>query len=112
MIKLITLALTYCLLWVSTTAHATLYRWVDENGKVIYSDKLPPKASNLGHTELNKQGTTLKVAPRAKTEAEQAAEKERLAREQQRILALKAQEASDQSLLDMYATVYDLVKFY
>ena len=33
-----------------------MYRWVDANGKVTFSDKVPPAMSQKGHTSLNKNG--------------------------------------------------------
>ena len=38
------------------TAQAKLYRWVDEDGKVHYSDKVPPQAIQGEHTRLNERG--------------------------------------------------------
>ena len=37
-------------------AEANMYRWVDANGKVTFSDKVPPSMSQKGHTSLNKNG--------------------------------------------------------
>jgi hypothetical protein len=38
------------------SASATLYRWVDETGRVQYSDKLPATVPNGGISELNRSG--------------------------------------------------------
>ena len=37
-----------------------LYKWVDENGKVQYSDKPPLQQNTKGMTELNRQGQAVK----------------------------------------------------
>jgi hypothetical protein len=37
-------------------AEANMYRWVDANGKVTFSDKVPPAMSQKGHTSLSKNG--------------------------------------------------------
>ena len=39
---------------------AATYKWVDDQGVVHYSDKLPPEAINKGSVELNKQGVPVK----------------------------------------------------
>lgn len=42
---------------VTATAHAAeVYRWVDENGEVHYSESLPPDFEDKGHDVLNERG--------------------------------------------------------
>lgn len=93
-------------------SHAGSYRWVDENGKVHYTDKLPPKASIYGHSELNKTGMHVKKTQRAKTESEIAEEKRlaklKLAQAQQ----AKARRVEDEKLLNTYTSVLELVSIY
>jgi hypothetical protein len=38
---------------------AELYRWVDENGEVHYSETLPPNFKDQGHDVLNERGIVL-----------------------------------------------------
>ena len=38
---------------------AKLYKWVDENGQIRYSDRLPPQQSKQAHQQLNSQGVVL-----------------------------------------------------
>lgn len=81
-------------------ASARLYRWVDAEGNVHYTDKLPPKASRQGHTELSTGGMRVEtVAPpptpeeRVAAEAlarQRAAEDARIERQQQRDRQLMA----------------------
>ena len=40
----------------ASSAQAVLYRWVDDNGKVHFSDKVPAAASKKSHTKLSKAG--------------------------------------------------------
>ncbi len=78
-------------------AHATgLYKWVDEDGQIRYSDRLPPSQVKQGHQQLNKQGIVIEEKDRALTEEEKEAarqaqieEEKRLAEEAER----KAEEA-------------------
>jgi len=86
------------------SAHAALYKWVDEHGEVHYSDKVPPEAVNKGNVELNKQGVTVKKTDPALTPEQlkaKAAEDER-----QRQLAKQSEEIArrDRALLASYTS--------
>ncbi len=100
-----------CALVVATgfTGHsqAQLYKWVDENGKVQYSDTVPPSAVDRARKELRSDGTV-----KADTERAATAEERRLA-------ALKAVEDAklkviqderdrkDKALLSTYSDLAD-----
>jgi hypothetical protein len=43
----------------ATAAEAKVYRWVDENGEVHYSESLPPDFQDKGHDVLNERGIVL-----------------------------------------------------
>ena len=85
----------------STPTYANTFRWVDENGRVHYSDQLPPKEVDRAYSIINKGGVTIDSVEKAKTK-EQLAEEKRL----------KAQQAErknyDNILLDTYGKVSDL----
>jgi hypothetical protein len=49
-------AALYALLFAGTAAAAEVYRWVDEDGEVHYSESLPPDYQDKGHDVLNTQG--------------------------------------------------------
>lgn len=42
--------------WAPRADAAEVYRWVDENGEVHYSESLPPDHADRGHDVLNQQG--------------------------------------------------------
>ena len=48
------------LILLAPTVHAATYKWVDDQGVVHYTDKIPPEAINKGSVELNKQGIPIK----------------------------------------------------
>lgn len=82
-------------------ALAKMYRWVDAEGKVHYTDTLPPNAASQGNAELSKSGNVVKKTEsseerqkRLATEAE-AAERKKAADEQTR---------KDRALLSTYTT--------
>jgi hypothetical protein len=86
-----------------------LYRWVDEEGNVHYTDSLPPTASRHGHTELSESGVPIRRVEAAKTAEEIAREQEleRLRQEQQALI--EQQQAEDRVLLQTYRTVDDVI---
>jgi len=82
---------------------AQLFKWVDEDGNVSYSDKLPPKQVRGASEILNEQGIVISRTEAAKTEEELAAARKiqeeleaRLAAEKR---AKEKQYAEDQVLL-------------
>ena len=78
-----------------------MYRWVDGNGRVHYSDTPPTTYQQSGGAELSKQGNVIK---RTQSEAERRAEAERLA-EQKRIETEQQKQAQlDRALTQTYTT--------
>ena len=74
---------------------ATLYKWVDEDGKVRYSDRMPADQSSLQHQQLNSQGVVVNTKEAAKSPEELAKdeeEKRRLEAEEVEKARIKAQD--------------------
>jgi TolA-binding protein len=93
--------LAVALLLTVGTAQATMYRWVDGNGRVHYSDTPPTTYQKSGGAEMNKQGQVIR---RTQSEAERRAEAEREA-EQKRIVAEQQKQAQlDRALMSTYTT--------
>ncbi len=81
--RALTIALALAL--TSTSASAEIYRWVDENGKVHYGDKIPAKYAKTEQQKLNKQGLTVETRQRQQTDEElEAIRREAEARQKQR----------------------------
>ena len=94
-------ALFVALLLTMNAAQAAMYRWVDSNGRVQYSDTLPPTYQQSGAAEMNKQGQIIK---RTQSEAERKAEAERQA-ELKRIQQEEQKQAQfDRALTSTYTT--------
>ena len=55
---------------------AATYKWIDDEGKVRYSDRMPTTQIKKKHQTLNKQGIITDTKEAAKTEEELAAEAE------------------------------------
>lgn len=86
-----------------------LYRWVDDQGNIHYSDTMPPTEVEKGHTQLSPQGLRVRTVPPAKTPEEIQRERElaRLRAQQQRML--EQQRADDRVLLNTFQSVDDLI---
>ena len=93
---------------IATSAHATLYKWVDQHGLVHYSDRLPPDAVNGASTQLNREGIAVKktgqVPTAAELQARQGAAKQKRDLDRERMLA----ERRDRALLDSYTNESDI----
>jgi hypothetical protein len=107
----LTLALVAALslYWPSCEAAAQLYRWVDDQGNIHYTDKIPPSQAERGHTELSDDGVRVRTIPPAKTpeEIQRERELERLRAEQQRLI--EQQQAADRVLLNTFRSADDLI---
>lgn len=90
------------------SAHAGLYRWVDEDGNVHYSDSVPQAQIKQGHTELSEEGIRINSTPPAKTPEEVLKEKEleRLRAQQERLL--EQQRSADLVLLRTFRSEDDV----
>ena len=97
------------LLGAATATHAELYRWMDESGKVHYSDKIPAQHKHRGHAKLNPQGIVFDKVSSSLTPAQQ---QQRMQEKKLRILQQKFQQQhlkSNQSLLGQYHSADDLI---
>lgn len=85
-------------------ARAATYKWIDEQGVIHYTDKVPPEAVNKGNVELNKQGVPIKKTDPALT-VEQRKQQE-LQAEQQRQIARQAEQVArrDRALLSSFTS--------
>ena len=98
-----------CLMLVAPAAAQRLYRWVDDEGNVHYTDSMPPSQAGKAHSEMSEHGMRLREVPPAKTleEMERERELERLREQQARLI--EAQKAADEVLLRAYRSVDDLI---
>ena len=94
------------------TGAGALYKWIDENGQIRYSDRLPPNQVKKKHQQLNSQGVVLSTKEAAKSDEELAAEAEaRRKLEEQEAEEAKLKEAqykNDQVLLLTFSSEEEL----
>ncbi len=78
-----------CCLTLSVEA-GSLYKWIDEDGQIRYSDRLPPETSKKKHQQLDSRGLVINTREAAKSEEEAAAEAEAAAIEEEKMAAERA----------------------
>ncbi|GJM09892.1 MAG: hypothetical protein DHS20C11_21680 [Lysobacteraceae bacterium] len=98
----------FCL--ASAASAAKLYKWVDEDGKVFYSDQVPPEHNDRERHQLNSQGIVVETVDRALTPEEIAAEKERIKAEEEATRIAEERRRADEVLLRSYASEDDIVR--
>ena len=86
-----------------------LFKWVDDEGNVHYSDTVPPKDQDQERTQLDKRGLTVRRIDAAKAPEEIAKEQElkRLREEQAKVE--REQKAVDQVLLRTFRSEDDIL---
>lgn len=94
-------ALAAVALLAAAAAEAGMYRWVDGNGRVHYSDTPPTTYGQSGGAELSKQGNVIK---RTQSDAERRAEAERQAEEKRIQVEQQKQAQLDRALTQTYTT--------
>jgi hypothetical protein len=99
-----TLALGLLLASTAWGAGGKLYRWVDKNGAVQFSDVVPPESVRQERAVINKSGQPVEILAGEKTPAQLAEEQRR----QQAAQQAKLQAAQDQLLIQSYATEQEI----
>ncbi len=100
------------LLWPVHVQATAMYRWVDEEGRVYYSYTIPPEATKLERSQLNKNGLTVKTMSAAKTK-EQIAEEKWLAELKEKLRKIREKQMNDdRRLLSTYSDVEQLDNSY
>lgn len=111
--KLKSVLVIICLL-TGVTATAKLYKWVDENGEVHYSDRLPPEKNKLAYKTFNNEGVVIKKVKRELTSEEKRQKAEEIQRakelaEQQRLKA-EAEQRERTKLLKTYTSEEQIIR--
>ena len=102
------LAIPLLLMDIGDSHARKLYRWVDDEGNVTFSDQVPPDQVQHKRETLNEKAEVLDVLERARTPEERARLRrlEQLRKEQEKIIAKQA--ATDKVLLATYRNVDDM----
>ena len=98
------------LIIVSTPAMSgKLYKWVDDDGNIFYSDKIPPKAQKGEHSRLNQKGVTVERKGAAKTAEQVRKERELEELRRQKEAVIAEQQAKDRVLLRTFRSEDDMI---
>jgi chromosome segregation ATPase len=92
------------LILAASAAQAKTYKWVDDQGVVHYTDKMPPEAINKGSVELNKQGIPVKTIDPALTPEQRRAKEAEEDRARQAAKAREEVARRDRALLQSFTT--------
>jgi len=97
----------FIMVTIGTTAER-LYRYKDQNGKVVVSSILPPEVSQKGYDIVTEMGVIIEsVAPRQTKEQIEAEQKEKLRLEAEAIKQ-REQDQLDSILLNSYTDITDI----
>jgi hypothetical protein len=111
-LSLAALAAALSLAFAGVAEAQKLYRWVDKDGKVHYSDHVPPEAVDQARDELNERGLKVGSVERALTPEEIATRDARLAREAEEAAIAAEQAKRDHVLLSSYDSEEALQRSY
>ncbi len=93
-------------LWfISLSVQAGLYRWVDENGQVHYSDSIPPSGARQGHAELDTEARAIRNIAPVKSAAEIQREHAAAVRAEKLAKEKALREAEDRALIQTFSSV-------
>jgi len=85
-----------------------MYKWVDKDGKVYFSDKVPPDAANFDRDVLNERGVTVGRQEGEITDEERTAKEAKDAEEAAARAARAEVARHDRMLLETYISVSDI----
>lgn len=104
--KLITCLLTVSCLLLTPIADARMYRYKDDNGRLVISNTVPQEASTRGYEIINSQGRVIKKIDPAPTD-EELQQRDDEKRQQE---AAREQRIQDAALLRRYSQPDDAVR--
>ncbi len=93
---------------VAFAAEKKMYRWVDDNGNVFFSDQVSPKDVKHRRESLNHNARVLEVVEKEKTKAERELVKRLSLLRQQQEAIINKQKSHDKVLLSTYRSVKDM----
>ncbi len=94
------------------TKSGKLYKWVDKDGNVHFSDQVPPESADYAREKLNDQGVSVQTVERALTAEEQAKRDAEVKSAADLARTAEEQKKADTALLNSYASEDDLTRAY
>jgi len=90
------------------SAHAALYKWVDEKGNTHYTTAPPPDSAVYDREVLGERGQVVKTIQERMTPEEKAAYEQKMLEEERLLKEQEAQQKRDRNLLISYKTVEEM----
>ncbi len=106
--KTILLTAFICTLVSQATLAKQMYRWVDENGKVTFSDQVPPSQVQHKREALDKNAQVISVIEKAKSKEEINLERRLSDLKQQQEKLIAAQKTHDKMLLSSFLDAHTM----
>ena len=91
-----------------TAAGAGMYKWVDDQGVVHYTDRIPPESVSKGATVLDKQGRSVKTIDPAPTAEQRKATEAEVERQRDVAKANAEQARRDRALTQSFTSVAEI----
>ena len=101
---------TLCISTSDVLAKKKMYKWVDENGKVSYSDTVQPEQIKKAHEELNEQGVVVEKVGNARTEEEYYQDKLREIQKKKELEKQKRLEEKRQNIIKAYTNEQEIIR--
>jgi succinylglutamate desuccinylase len=100
----------FLLVMVNTVDAKKLYKWVDKDGQVHYSDQVPADQIKKKHEELNEQGIVLEKVGNARTKEEIQAEREAKLRKIAADKQAAKEEKQRQNIIKAYTNEQEIIR--
>jgi hypothetical protein len=97
-----------CGAWIQP-AWSGLYRWVDENGHVHFSDQVPPHYSQIERTVYNDQAKVTAIIEAPKNRSQLEAERHQAQLEEEKRMLAQEQAKRDRALLRSFISEQDII---
>ena len=104
------LMILFLLVMVNTVDAKKLYKWVDKDGQVHYSDQVPADQIKKKHEELNEQGIVLEKVENARTKEEVLAEREAKLRKIAADKQAAKEEKQRQNIIKAYTNEQEIIR--
>ena len=107
-ITYIVITVLFLMLGAQSAFAKKMYRWVDEQGNVRYSDQIPPDQVKYRRESLNEKVRVVEVVEKEKTKAQRELEKRLLILRKQQDDIIAKQKSHDKVLLSTFRTIEDM----
>ena len=94
--------------WAGVARAADTFKWVDPQGTVQYTDRLPAEAVPRGNVTLSKQGVAKGATDAALTSEQRRVMEERTARDQENLKFERQRQQQENALLSSYTSEEDI----